>query len=176
MGRLPDETVRDADRLARIVIGPRRMSVFRTPTRRALEQHDYVAGQKVNRELVGGGFSQQAWALRPKILKVDAWVRTSTSSVLEVHPELSFATMAGAPLATRKSSYAGFQQRQNLLTANGIVLPPDLGIAGELGGVDDVLDAAAAAWSARRYARGEARSVPDRPEHFSDGIDCAIWF
>jgi len=31
------------------------------------------------------------------------------------------------------------------LTANGIVLPPDLGIAGDLGGVDDVHDAAAAA-------------------------------
>jgi predicted RNase H-like nuclease len=173
---LPDATIRAADRLARTMIGPRRMSVFFTPTRQALQEPDYAAAQIVNRELTGGGFSQQAWALRPKILEVDAWARSTTSSVLEVHPELSFATMAGAPLLTRKSSYAGFQQRQNLLTANGIVLPPDLGIAGDLGGVDDVLDAAAATWSARRYARGEAGSVPDPPEHLNDGIDCAIWY
>lgn len=173
---LPDATIRDADRLARGMVGPRRMSVFVTPTREALLQNDYAGAQIVNRELTVGGFSQQAWALRTKILEVEAWARTSTSSVLEVHPELSFATMAGAPLPNRKSSYAGVQQRQNLLTANGIVLPLDLGVAGDLGGVDDVLDAAAAAWSGQRYRRGEARSVPDPPERFSDGIDCAIWF
>lgn len=159
---LPDLTVRDADRLARAMVGPRRMSVFFTPTRHALRQADYAAALIVNRELTGGGFSQQAWALRTKILEVDAWARTSTSSVLEVHPEFSYATMAGVPLPARKSSYAGFQQRQNLLTANGISLPPDLGVAGDLGGVDDVLDAAAAAWSGQRYARGEPPTPPPR--------------
>jgi predicted RNase H-like nuclease len=42
-------------------------------------------------------------------------------------------------------------------------------------GVDDVLDAAAVAWTAVRVARGVARHLPDPPERFSDGIDCAIW-
>jgi len=41
--------------------------------------------------------------------------------------------------------------------------------------VDDVLDAAAAAWTARRYANGQAQSMPGTPEVFSDGIECAIW-
>jgi predicted RNase H-like nuclease len=41
--------------------------------------------------------------------------------------------------------------------------------------VDDVLDAAAVAWTADRVARGTARHAPDPPERFSDGIDCAIW-
>jgi predicted RNase H-like nuclease len=41
--------------------------------------------------------------------------------------------------------------------------------------VDDVLDAAAVAWSASRVARGAARRLPAAPERFSDGIDCAIW-
>jgi predicted RNase H-like nuclease len=42
-------------------------------------------------------------------------------------------------------------------------------------GLDDVYDAAAMAWTARRVARGEAVSLPDPPEVFSDGIPSAIW-
>jgi predicted RNase H-like nuclease len=41
--------------------------------------------------------------------------------------------------------------------------------------VDDVLDAAIAAWTARRVARNEAQAMPDPPEVFSDGIPSAIW-
>ena len=36
--------------------------------------------------------------------------------------------------------------------------------------VDDVLDACAVAWSAARHTTGLARSMPDPPEVFSDGI------
>jgi hypothetical protein len=44
--------------------------------------------------------------------------------------------------------------RRALLARHGIVLPDE--ITGAVGGiaVDDILDAAAAAWSALRYARG----------------------
>jgi predicted RNase H-like nuclease len=41
--------------------------------------------------------------------------------------------------------------------------------------VDDVLDAAAVAWTARRYVDGAARSLPDPPEAFADGWPAAIW-
>ena len=41
--------------------------------------------------------------------------------------------------------------------------------------VDDLLDAAAVAWTAARFARGDARRVPDPPERFSDGVAAAIW-
>jgi predicted RNase H-like nuclease len=41
--------------------------------------------------------------------------------------------------------------------------------------VDDVLDAAAAAWTALRVSQGAARCLPDPPETFSDGLPCAIW-
>jgi predicted RNase H-like nuclease len=46
-----------------------------------------------------------------------------------------------------------------VLAAAGIVVPTDIGEAGRAG-ADDVLDAAAAAWSAGRIARGEARCFP----------------
>jgi predicted RNase H-like nuclease len=41
--------------------------------------------------------------------------------------------------------------------------------------IDDVLDAAAAAWSANRIAKGEAVSLPDPPES-KDGLQVAIWY
>jgi predicted RNase H-like nuclease len=55
----------------------------------------------------------------------------------------------------------------------GIRLDADLGPAGSAGAIDDVLDAAA--WTARRVARGQAHPLPDPPEIFSDEIPCAIW-
>lgn len=45
-----------------------------------------------------------------------------------------------------------------LLEDSGVVIPPDIGVAGTTAAPDDVLDAAIAAWSANRHARGE--SVP----------------
>ena len=42
--------------------------------------------------------------------------------------------------------------------------------------VDDVLDAAACAWTAARYERGLARSPPDLPEVGDDGRAVAIWY
>ena len=62
-----------------------------------------------------------------------------------------------------------------LLRSVGVTIETELGEAGRLAGVDDVLDAGAAAWTARRYLRGVARSLPSTPERFSDGIACAIW-
>ena len=41
--------------------------------------------------------------------------------------------------------------------------------------LDDILDAAIAAWTARRVARDEAQPMPDPPQVFSDGIQSAIW-
>jgi hypothetical protein len=40
--------------------------------------------------------------------------------------------------------------------------------------VDDVLDACAVAWTARRHLRGESRALPEVPERFSDGLAAAI--
>ena len=61
-----------------------------------------------------------------------------------------------------------------LLAAGGIGIQHDLGDAG-MAPIDDVLDACAAALSARRFARGEAVSLPDPPEKIA-GRDAAIWF
>ncbi|MGO8956123.1 MAG: DUF429 domain-containing protein [Streptosporangiaceae bacterium] len=172
---LPDADVRRADVEARAVAGPRRSSVFMTPVRDALALTDYRAACELNRQRTGHGISRQAFGLRAKISQVDSWLPAAPGRVIEVHPELSFAELAGAPLQAAKSSWAGHVIRRRLLADAGIVLPDDLGQAGHKAGGDDILDAAAAAWSALRAATGQARRLPAQPERFSDQVDCAIW-
>lgn len=171
---LPTRGVRQADLLARLEIGPRRSSVFATPVRAALEAATHPEGTALNVAATGAGMSMQAYRLGPKVLEVDGWARAADVVVREVHPEVSFAALAGSPLAHAKKTWAGQARRRALLSAAGIELPDALGAADEVP-VDDVLDAAAAAWSARRIALGRARSLPDPPEDLGDGWPAAIW-
>ena len=172
---LADGGLRQADLLARRAAGPRWASVFITPVRAAVEVADFRQACELNRQLAGSGISRQAFNLREKIMQVDRWLAHAPCPVVEVHPELCFAELAGAPLADGKSTWAGAARRRQLLAAAGIVLDGDLGLAGRQVGVDDVLDAAAVAWTARRVASGCARRLPANPERFSDRVECAIW-
>jgi predicted RNase H-like nuclease len=173
---LPDATARLADTQARAVLGRLWPSIFLTPVRAALEAPDHATAVAVNREATGKGVSIQAYGLRAKILQVDGWLRTGPAPVVvEVHPEVSFVQMAGERLDVPKKTWAGSERRRALLAAQGIELAGDLGLAGHLVGVDDVLDAGAAAWTAERVAAGTARCFPDPPEVFADGPPAAIW-
>lgn len=172
---LADRGPRQADLLARTAAGRRWASVFVTPVRAALQPDTYVEALAISREITGRGISSQAFRLRDKILQVDSWRGGAPCVVVEAHPELSFAAMAGTPLSDSKSTWAGAVRRRELLAANGIDLAGDLGLSGLRVGVDDVLDAAAVAWTATRVAAGTARRLPALAERFSDGVDCAIW-
>lgn len=159
---------RPCDRAVRAHLGAKRSSVFPVPPSAALREADYPAACATCRALTGRAFSKQLWMLRPKIWELDAWwVGLAGGAgrpldVREVHPETSFALMAGSPIASSKRSWAGFQARRAALAAQGIVVPDEIGPAGRAG-ADDVLDAAAVAWTARRVAGGVARSFPDPP-------------
>lgn len=172
---LPDTGPRQADVLTRRRLGPRSSSVFPAPVRPALAADTYAEAREISVRVTGGrSLAAQSYALRRAILEVDAYVRSGPDvRVVEVHPELSFALLTGAPLVTRKKERRGATERIGALAAAGIRLPD--GLDADTRGVDDVLDAAAAAWSAARVARGEALRLPERSEIFSDGIDAAIW-
>lgn len=171
---LPDSTIRQADVLARRALPGKASSIFSTLTRSAYAAATRLEGDAVNRELVGQGVGAQAFALRDKIVEVDAWLRTRpTVTVLEIHPELSFATMTGEPILASKKTDEGRSLRLDALAAAGIARPSVL--RGQGYAADDVLDACAVAWSAARHANGQARSLPDPPEVFSDGLPAAIW-
>jgi predicted RNase H-like nuclease len=172
---LPDDGPRAADELATAAVGSLRSAVFTTPVRAALRAPDHVTAIALSRERAGFGISAQAYGLRHRIFEVEDWVRSTALTVREVHPEVSFAELAGEPLTVRKSTWAGVERRRELLLAEGFALRGDLGLAGRATKVDDVLDAAAAAWTARRIALGVARTLPSPPQTFSDGWPAAIW-
>lgn len=178
---LADAGARAADRLAQAALGRRASSIFVTPSRPALEAAGRAEGSAINVALGGPGVTAQAWALRAKVLEVDSYLRERVLlgddlRIAEVHPELSFAAMAGAPVAEPKRSWTGAVVRRHLLREAGMELEgADLGAVGRLADADDVADAAAVAWTALRIATGRARSLPDPPEQFSDGLPAAIW-
>ena len=172
---LPDSTNRRADTLARRFVGPRRSSVFPTPARGSLAGDTHAEASALSRELTGRGLTRQAFLLKPRILEVEAWVRLSAVPVIEVHPEVCFAEMAGGPLEHSKHGAAGLTLRRSLLEAQGVSVPQDLWGMRRVAAADDVLDAAAVAWSGRRFVQGIAIPMPDPPEVFSDGLDAAIW-
>lgn len=165
---LAEDHVRAADLAAKRLLGPRRSSVFMTPVRAAFAADDHATASAANRAATGKGISIQAWGLRAKVLAADAWSRTTRHDHWEVHPEVAFTLLRGGePCAHPKTTWAGQQERRAALADAGIHLD-DVGEVGALAAADDVLDAAAVAWSARRLVRGGGACWPDPPEHYPD--------
>jgi len=168
---------RDVDQLARKALGRRWMTVFAIPPRPVWECATYAEANRACRDLTGKGFSVQAWGLRHKIAEADACRRRARAAtppvrLHEVHPELAFAAMAGAPLLNSKHTRPGLARRRELLAAEGIVLPPRIAGAAE----DDLLDAAAVAWSARRITAGNAESFINPSQRAADNSEIAIFY
>jgi predicted RNase H-like nuclease len=166
---------RDADVLARRALGRRGVTVFAIPPRPVWECESYAEAGRLCRELTGKSFSVQAWGLRRKIDEADAFRRRAAATpdgarLYEVHPELSFTALAGAPLADSKHTAAGLAARRNLLAQAGIDVPLRVPGAAE----DDLLDAAAVAWSARRIAASKAVVLANPAQRADDGGEIAI--
>jgi predicted RNase H-like nuclease len=139
---LPREGCRQADLEAKRFVGDRRSSVFLSPVRAVLACETHKAANALAIQLTRAGLSAQAYALRNKIFEAEKVVGRH-SHIIEVHPEVTFRHLAGAPLRTSKKSWDGFWTRHELLRAAGVEIPVELGSAGA-GSSDDVLDAAAA--------------------------------
>jgi predicted RNase H-like nuclease len=160
---------READRAARGLLGPRRSSVFAIAPRAVWEQASYQAASERCRELTGQGLSIQAWGLRARLLEADRFRGSCGYPLYEVHPELAFCALAGAPLAHSKHTAAGRERRRELLSRAGITLPRI-----PRAPVTDTLDAAAVACSAWRIATGRAVVIPARPQRDDRGLQIAI--
>ena len=174
---LPTGRPRSADLLARKLLGARRSSVFLAPVRDAIEARTHALATQAAVARTGVGISRQAYALGRKILEVERWLPSAPCPVYEVHPEVSFALLLGAPARASKKTWAGMVERRSALEAAGIHLDriSEGSGAAARASVDDMLDAAVAAWSAARIARGAARSFPDPPEVDAAGNAVAIW-
>jgi predicted RNase H-like nuclease len=149
---------RRADVEARQRLGPRRSSVFPAPVRSVLAATTYEEACALSRAAWGKAISKQLFNILPKIREVDALVTPQRQRRLfEMSPELSLAVLAGAPMAHPKTTPAGRSERMDVL---GQVFGPEE-IERQLHSTprgarpDDVLDAFAGAWSARRHAAAQ---------------------
>lgn len=165
---------RPADLEARALLGRRRATIFLTPPRPVMLCQDYAAANRKHFELTGKGLSRQTWGLRDGIFQA-ADLTNGGAALVEVHPELSFRAMKGTPVLAPKTSWNGQMERRALLAAAGIELPAELGDAG-LTAPDDLLDAAAAAWSAWRVHTGRAKIVPVSARGASLEQHGVIWY
>src|ERR1700722_13629053 len=161
---------RDADVLARRALGRRGVTVFAIPPRPVWQQPTHADANRGCRELTGKGLSAQTWGRRGKLLEADEYRRKSPALLYEVHPELAFAALAGAPLQESKHTPAGLTARRQLLAGAGFTLPPKgPGAAGNA-----PPDPAAVAWSARRIAAGEAVTLTNPAQPADDDTEIAI--
>lgn len=172
---VPASGSRGADIASRSFVGPKRASsVFPTPPRWALDCLSYEEVRAEAKQRNEKGVTAQAFALKDLILEAEK-VAAQDPRVFEIHPEVSFAAMASNGLRFGKKCWGGFHERRGLLEQQGIHIPISLG-AGDEVGLDDVLDAFAAAWSANRKALGAAQSLPPNPPVDGSGREIAIWY
>lgn len=185
---LPDRAQpggRRCDREARDLLGtPRSRSVFSPPAHDALSATNYEEAQRRTRASGpdAPGLSRQTYHLFPRLRTVADQVTPALQDrIREVHPELSFYAMNDdTPLAESKHTDEGRAARVDLLGAHGfsdVEAAIETLSSGSLG-ADDVLDAHAACWTARRIHSGMAERCPPRDEtapRNSRGLRMEIW-
>jgi predicted RNase H-like nuclease len=167
---------RSCDRAARKLLGPvRGCSVFSAPCRAALLARDYQEACEMNRQRTGRKLSQQAWCICPKIRVVDHAISTASQQwAFEVHPEVCFWAMNDRiPMAHGKKTQEGKAERLTLLTKHFPAIKDHVLHRPPRVGVDDLIDAAAAAWSALRIYDGTAQCVW-QAERDDRGLEVAI--
>lgn len=170
------------EKLAREAMPGRSSCVFNSPARAALDELDYVRASEINRRssVDGLGLAKQSFALFQKMREVDGVASPETQARLfEVHPELSFSILArrlGHSPPASKRSYSGLKARVELLQAAGFDPEPLMLERRSLrASEDDILDAAAAAWTAQRKALGEALRFPAEPPTDARGLFMEMW-
>lgn len=188
---LPGAGGRTADREGRCLLKPKRAScVFPAPALCIVDVEDYDRAKRLSYDATGKRPTQQAHALLRKIREVrhavndpNSFYRCGSSIDLaptwavEVHPEVSFAKLAGAPIPVSKHEQAGVARRVGLLRAvfPNISEAMTAPVAGQpRPGRDDRLDAAAAAWTARRLVNGDADCL-GAGEDDATGYPMNIW-
>lgn len=174
---IPDQGSRSCDLLARKLLGRlRASSVFPAPVRACLKIGDYQELSSLHKSVDGRGLTKQAFHLLPKIRQIDdSLVRMPevASRVREVHPEVSFTIWnGGRPMRFNKATPEGRREREQLIEREWPGQRERLvqGLRGNRFEVDDLNDACAALWSARRIAAGTARVLPANAERDSRGL------
>jgi predicted RNase H-like nuclease len=177
---------RAAENAVRPLLGARQSSVFSVPSRAAIAASTYrdactvaLATSEPPRKV-----SKQLFMLAPKIREVDEGLRADKVAaewVFEAHPELAFWRMNGeraldAPKKVRgRPNKPGLALRRRLLIDAGLPAAAVTAAPPRGAGPDDLLDALACAFVARRIHAGLAEPFPNPPPRDAFGLPMAIW-
>jgi predicted RNase H-like nuclease len=158
---LPDKGPRQADLGARRFLKHRHVCVFPAPIRPVLSCSSREGAYKTCLAVGDKRVNVFQWAIVPKVKTIDLVLRQHKNiqhRIREGHPEVSFALMnENVPLLSKKKAM-GIEQRIKLLTGHF----PDMRT--ETSHLEDVLDAYALLWTARRIRMGTERRFPDVAE------------
>lgn len=192
---------RACDREARRYLGfPRSASVFPAPIRPALRARTWEQACAIRERVDRKRYQIQAFGLFAKVREVDTLLRAEPryqNQVFEAHPEVTFAAMNdGLRMAHSKKRPAGRKERlaiiERCLGPEAMVLYEDAcrkrrrasassehefgGFARKKVGRDDLIDALALVWAARRIATGEHRMLPEFEDRDPMGLRMNIHY
>ena len=163
---------------ARRILKTRKSSIFPVPCRESVYSENYEKACEVNQELTGKRISKQAWNIVPKIRDVDSFLVENEiyrEKVKEVAPEICFQTFTVFPIKSSKKNIDGFYERIKALRS--VCLFTDEVVEAALSryrrkevAKDDILDALAAAVTAKMGYKCGFEYVPCKPEIDSKGL------
>ncbi|MDQ1253410.1 MAG: hypothetical protein QG646_2577 [Euryarchaeota archaeon] len=163
---------------ARRILKTRKSSIYPVPCREAVYEESYEKACKVNLELTGKSISKQAWNIIPKIREVDSYLienEVFREKVKEVAPEICFQEFAGFSMESSKKSLSGSLERIKTLRTvcqftDAIVEAAFSKYRRKEVAKDDILDALAAAITAKIGYENGFEYVPCTPETDSKGL------
>ncbi len=174
---LMDTQPRHADIAARRFLGTRGCCVFPAPYRSVTAAGSYLEACTLRQRVDGKRMSRQAFGILPKISEVDSLITEDLQAkVKEGHPEVTFAVLnGGESIPIQKKKRTGSESRLRLLEPHFPHLetvtrrPRPTGVA-----LDDLLDAYAMLWTARRVQQGNCLRLPIQPQVDSRGLRVEI--
>ena len=180
------------DQAARETLGPRfSSSVFRVATREAMQDRmvkGLTRAQAHEREAIrtgGPGINSQSWGIIPQIAEVDEVMPAMSEGqqrIREVHPEVCFWALNGnEPMPCAKTTLKGyydrlkilrtFEQRTDEIVESALPFTCDNRAA-----ADDILDALAAAVTARLGYPDKLKTLPETPPKDEHGLRMEMVF
>ena len=173
---LTSSDTRRCDVEARLILGPRKSSVFPAPVRCTLSVASYDEACSASFQACGKRLSKQTYGILPRIREVDTLLRQKpnlVANVFEVHPEVCFYFWNdGKPMRHPKQSGFGFQERFRLVEQafRGTAEVIRDSVSRRDASDDDILDALAALWTARRIGSGTSVRLGNPPERDKYGL------
>lgn len=170
---LPTSRTRACDEEASELLAGRQSTVFSIPSRDVVEINDYERAKMRN----DGSLGSQSWWLFPRIKEVDVFLREHSAAlekVYESHPEVCFAALGGTTLAS-KTTDDGRSERLDVLREDPTLYDEVVELVRERadgaewhdriskGRLDDVLDAAVLALTAKRLDLGRRTDQTEYP-------------